>query len=206
MDFLILFLKGAFIGCAIAAPVGPVGILCIRQTLSGHKTLAAIIGLGSACADIFYGSIAAFGFVSISNFISHHNFYLRLFGGIIIAWIGLSVMRTPPLTKDLTATGTDSPVHAFTSAFALTISNPLTLVVFAAAFTALGISPDYHSSAHALSLVIGIFTGAICWWTGLIFVIHLLKHKLSEAQLFWINRVSSVVLIGFSVYILVSLI
>jgi threonine/homoserine/homoserine lactone efflux protein len=206
MDFLILFLKGALIGCAIAAPVGPVGILCIRQTLSRHAILATVIGLGSACADVFYGSIAVFGLVGISNFMTSHDFYLRLFGGIIVGGIGLSVMRTPPLNKAEAPKGLDSPFHAFMSSFILTISNPITLLVFAAAFTALGISPHDPSLLRAVALITGVFMGAICWWLSLIFVIHLLKHKLSETQLFWINRVSGVVLIGFSVYILVSLV
>src|SRR5437868_1983392 len=94
-SFLILFFKGILIGFAIAAPVGPVGILCIRRTLSNHKVLAVLTGVGSACADVFYGTIAAFSLVSITDYITRNEFYLKLFGGVLIFWVGFSVIKHP---------------------------------------------------------------------------------------------------------------
>lgn len=203
----ILFFKGILIGFAIAAPVGPIGILCIRRTLSGQKALAGLTGLGSACADAFYGTIVAFSLAGIANFITKHDFYLRLFGGLLVAWIGFSVIRNPSIKKiENKLEGRNSSFHTFSSAFLLTISNPITLIVFAAAYTAMGVSPNYQSFTQALLLVVGVFMGASLWWMSLITTTYLMRHKFSELQLLWINRFSGVTLIGFSLYILLSLI
>lgn len=204
--FFILFFKGILIGFAIAAPVGPVGILCIRRTLSHKVVLAGLTGLGSAFADAFYGTVTAFSLAGIAAFIIKYDFYLRLFGGIIVAFIGFSLIRDRSHIQTIRIRGEDSRVHAFTSAFVLTISNPVTLIVFAAAFTAMGISHTYQSFAHASALVLGVFVGACCWWLTLIIISHLMHHKLSEPQLLWINRFSGVILLGFSAYILISLV
>lgn len=209
MDFssiLILCFKGILIGFAIAAPVGPIGILCIRRTLSNHKLLAVLTGLGSACADAFYGTVAAFSLSGVADFLIKHEFYLKLFGGILIAWIGFAVIKHPSRKKNEEAERIDSLLHVFTSAFVLTLSNPITLIVFAAAFTAMGVAPIYQSFTQASFLVAGVFMGASFWWIFLITTIYLLRHRLSETQLLWINHFSGVILIGFSVYILVSLI
>lgn len=209
MDFsslCILFVKGILIGFAIAAPVGPIGILCIRRTLSNQKMLAVLTGLGSACADVFYGTVAAFSLAGIADFIIKYDFYLKFFGGILVAWIGFSVITSPPFKNENNLKERDSLLHAFTSAFVLTLSNPITLIVFAAAFTAMGVSPVYQSFSQASFLVVGVLIGASCWWISLIITIYFLKHKLSELQLLWINRFSGIILIGFSVYILASLI
>lgn len=204
--FLILFLKGILIGFAIAAPVGPIGILCIRRTLLNHLFLAGVTGLGAACADAFYSAIAAFSLAGIADLITRYNFYLKLFGGIIIACIGFSILKNPTFKNDGKLSTKDSSFHAFTSAFALTLSNPITLVVFAAAFTAMGIHPVYESFSQASLLVVGVFIGASCWWAFLIIFTSLVQHKFSEKQLLWINRFSGAILIGFSVYILGSLV
>lgn len=205
-SLFILLIKGIIIGFAIAAPVGPVGILSIRRTLSNQKILAALTGIGSACADVFYATIAAFSLAGIADFILKHDFYLKLFGGVLIAWIGISVIKNPSFVKTKSLEIRDSPFHAFTSAFVLTLSNPITLIVFAAAFTAMGVSPIYQSFLQASFLVAGIFLGASSWWISLISITHLMRHKLSEPQLLWINRFSGVTLIGFSIYILISLV
>ena len=202
---LILFLKGVLIGFLIAAPVGPIGILCIRRTLSGSYALGLITGLGAAFADTVYGAIAGFSLAGIADFITENNFYLRLFGGILLAWIGVSIFRAPPREAKLKKTEEETILHAFTSAFFLTLSNPITLLVFAAAFAAMGISPVNDSFSQALILVIGVSVGASAWWLSLSTGVHLIHHKLSDKQLFWINRFSGVMLVGFSVYMLLSL-
>src|SRR5260221_2098516 len=109
-----LFFKGVIIGFIIAAPVGPIGILCIRRTLSNQKILASLTGLGSACADAFYAAIAAFSLAGIADFIIKHDFYLRLFGGVLVAWIGFSIIKNPSLKKVENLEGRDSFFHGFT--------------------------------------------------------------------------------------------
>lgn len=203
---LILFLKGILVGFVIAAPVGPIGILCIRRTLSGRYVLGLVTGLGAGLADTFYGSIAAFSLATIADFIEHYNFYLRFFGGILLIWIGLSIFWAPPRQNEDDNGGESTLLQAVTSGFFLTLSNPITLLVFAAAFAALGVEPMNDSFFQALFLVIGVFTGATGWWISLSTSVHFMHHKLSDAQLLWINRLSGIMLIGFALYVLLSLI
>ncbi|MBP9692920.1 MAG: LysE family transporter [Alphaproteobacteria bacterium] len=203
---LLLFLKGILIGFAIAAPVGPIGILCIRRTLSGKWLLGLFTGLGAGVADTFYGAVAGFSLVSVVNFINQYNFYLRLFGGILLIWIGFSIFRAPLSQSNGGNGNTENLFHGFTSAFFLTLSNPITLLVFAVAFAAMGVSPVEDSFSQTFALVFGVFVGACGWWLSLVTTVHLLHHKLSNVQLLWINRSSGVLLIGFAVYILGSLI
>ncbi len=203
---LFLFLKGIIVGFLIAAPVGPVGILCIRRTLSGSYILGLVTGLGAGFADTFYGAVAGFSLASIADFIKNNDFYLRLFGGFLIAWIGVSIYKAPPRQAMLREEEKETRLHAFTSAFFLTVSNPVTLLVFAASFAAMGISPVGDSQSQAFALVLGVFFGANAWWLSLSTAVHLMHHKLSDTQLLWINRFSGIMLFGFAIYILVSLI
>src|SRR3989338_3539445 len=92
----ILFLKGILVGFLIAAPVGPIGILCIRRTLSGRYLLGLVTGLGAGLADTFYGAVAGFSLATISDFIEEYNVYLRFFGGILLAWLGIHIYKAPP--------------------------------------------------------------------------------------------------------------
>lgn len=205
-SLFILLLKGFVIGFVIAAPVGAVGILCIRRTLAQHKFLAVLTGLGSAFADAFYATLTAFSLAGISELIIKYDFYLKLFGGILLIFLGFSILRSHHLKEMQKVDTKDSPLHTFTSAFVLTISNPLTLFVFAAAFSATGISPHYESFIQASLLVVGVFCGACGWWLSLITIISLMKHKLSDTQLHWINWFSGAILLVFAASILASLV
>ncbi|MBI2707198.1 MAG: LysE family transporter [Proteobacteria bacterium] len=201
----LLFLKGILIGFLIAAPVGPIGILCIRRTLSGHYGLSLATGFGAGVADTVYGAIAGFSLVSIATFITQYDFYLRLFGGILVGWIGFSIFKAPLRQDKLKNRPRETLLHAFTSAFFLTFSNPITLIVFAAAFAALGVSPVDDSFTQGLALVGGVFVGANGWWLSLSTVVRLMHHKISDTHLLWINRASGIMLFGFAIYIVLSL-
>lgn len=200
-----LFFKGILIGVIVSAPTGPVGILCIRRAIAGRYGLSLVTGLGAGLADTFYGAVAGFSLASISNFISFYDFYLRLFGGIFVSWMGISIFRTP-LRQDPVGPREDTFFHALSSSFLVTISNPLVLLVFAAAFTVLGISPGEDSRAQGISLVSGVFVGASGWWVALSTFIFIIHRKLSPEHLLWINRASGVMVLGFGAYMLLSLI
>ncbi|MBY0292408.1 MAG: LysE family transporter [Alphaproteobacteria bacterium] len=203
--YFILFFKGVLVGFIIAAPVGPIGILCIRRTLGGSYALGLATGLGAGLADTFYGAVAGFSLASVADFIKNNDFYLRLFGGILLGWIGFSILRAPPRQNNAENEGDATLLSSLTSAFLLTVSNPLTLIVFAAAFAAMGIAPLEGSFSQAFVLVAGVFVGANAWWLSLSTTVHLMHHKLSDRQLLWINRSSGVLLCAFSAYMLLSI-
>ncbi|MBY0500916.1 MAG: LysE family transporter [Alphaproteobacteria bacterium] len=204
--YITLFFKGILVGFIIAVPIGPTAILCIKRSLSGRHILGLLTGLGAGLADTVYGTIAAFSLAGIADFIEEYNFYLRLFGGILVAWIGVSIFRAPLRSNDNGSKENETLLHGFTSAFFLTLSNPITLLVFAAAFAAIGVGPLEDSFVQASILVLGVFTGASGWWLMLVTSVTLMHHKISDAQLLWINRSSGVMLVGFALYILLSLV
>lgn len=202
----LLFIKGVLVGLMVSAPVGPVGVLCIRRTLSGRYGLSIVTGLGAAVADAVYAAMAGFSLVSIAEFMSQYNFYLRIFGGSLVVWIGFSIFRTPFKQVSIKTFRTETFLQGFTSAFFVTISNPIVFIVFAAAFTALGISPAEDSLSQGFSLVGGVLLGATGWWVALSMIMFLIHHKVSSEHLFWINRISGVMLLGFGGYMLLSVV
>lgn len=201
----ILFFKGIIAGFLIAAPVGPIGILCIRRTLAGSYVLGVATGVGAGLADTFYGTVAAFSIASVSDFIKSHDFYLHLFGGIALLWIGFSIWRSHIGENTSKNENGESLLNGFTSAFFLTVSNPVTLIAFAAAFAAMDVSTANDSVTQALALVVGVLVGANSWWLTLCTGVRLMHNKLTETHLDWINKGSGIMLIGFAAYLLLSL-
>ncbi len=204
-SLLLLFLKSCFLGFLFSIPVGPVSVLCIRRTLGGCSGASLALGVGAAAADTMYAAIAGFSLAGISAFIQHYHFYLHLFGGLFVGWLGFRMLRSPLSRKMPQSLQQGSLFSELSSSFFLTLSNPVLLLVFAAAFAALNISLAEHSFPQGAALIGGVFLGAMGWWIVLTTGVHVLRHHLSENHLFWINRMSSLLLLGFSAYILLRL-
>jgi threonine/homoserine/homoserine lactone efflux protein len=202
---LTLLFKGILVGFMIAAPVGPIGILCIRRTLSGCYALGFVTGLGAAVADTFYGAVVGFSLATVQDFIQAHSYYLHLTGGFLLGWIGLAILRSSPRPKISESSQEENLLHGFVSAFLLTISNPLPLLVFGASFAAVGVATANDSLLQAFILVFGVFIGASAWWLTLSTGVKLFHKRISDTHLLWINRFSGLMLLGFSLYMLASL-
>jgi threonine/homoserine/homoserine lactone efflux protein len=157
------FFKGLLIGFSIAAPVGPISILCIKRTLGSGRLTGIASGLGAATADAFYGSIAAFGISFISNFLIEQQVWLRSIGGLFLCYLGVKTILSKP-ANTISQTKASGLTSAYGSTFLLTITNPLTILSFAAIFAGLGLgkSQDHYSSAA--SMVLGVFLGSSLWW------------------------------------------
>src|SRR5688572_5363702 len=117
-----LFIKGLIIGFSIAAPVGPIGLLCIRQTLARGRMIGLAIGLGAATADAVYGAVAAFGLTAISDFLVAQKRPLGLIGGLFLCYLGLRTFFSRPATDSAAAKGGNF-IAAFSSTFFLTLTN-----------------------------------------------------------------------------------
>jgi threonine/homoserine/homoserine lactone efflux protein len=155
MDF-VTFYKGLIIGFSIAAPVGPIGILCIRRTLTAGRISGLVTGIGAASADALYGCIAAFGLTFVSNFLIHQLSWLRLFGGIFLCYLGVKTFFSQP-SQSTAQAGHLSLINAYTSTFFLTLTNPLTILSFAAIFAGLGLANVQSSYSSAATTVLGVF-------------------------------------------------
>ena len=200
-------LRGLVIGFSIAAPVGPIGILCIRRTLADGRAAGLVSGLGAASADACYGFIAAFGLTFISNVLIDQKLWLHLIGGAFLCYLGIRTFLTPPAAQaQPTSSETRSLVASYSSTLFLTLTNPMTVLSFVAIFAGLGIASASGSYATAAILVAGVFLGSASWWLLLSGGVSLLRSKIDSRALEWVNRISGIVITAFGVAALASLI
>lgn len=202
---LSLFLRGLVMGLSIAAPVGPIGVLCIRRTLAEGRLTGFISGLGAASADACYGIITAFGLTFISNFMVSQQTWLRLFGGAFLIFLGVRTFLSKPSEKAARSSG-KGLAGAFTSTFLLTLTNPMTILSFAAVFSGLGLAGTRGDYGSAALLVLGVFCGSALWWLLLSGGVSLLRGRFDQRAMQWVNRVSGVVITAFGIYAIMSII
>lgn len=192
------FFTGMIIGFSIAAPVGPIGVLCIRRTLADGRLHGLASGLGAASADAIYGSIAGFGLTAISGFLVAQGDWLRLIGGAFLVYLGARTFATRPAAQPAGAGGRGL-AGAYASTFALTLTNPVTILSFAAIFAGLGLAERESSYGAAIALVAGVFAGSAAWWLLLSGGVSLFRGAFTPPRMRWINRLSGVVLAGFGI-------
>jgi threonine/homoserine/homoserine lactone efflux protein len=204
------FAKGLLIDFSIAAPVGPIGVLCIRRTLAQGRAAGFVSGLGAATADAFYGSMAGFGLAFISGFLISQGTWLRLAGGAFLLYLGVRTFLAKPVGSAEAApdtTGAKGLLGNYASTLLLTLTNPLTILSFAAIFAGLGIgsatSGDYRSAGL---LVLGVFSGSAAWWLILSGAAGLLRGRFTPRGMLWINRVSGGIILLFGLAAIGSLI
>ncbi len=204
MDYS-LFLRGLIIGFSIAAPVGPIGVLCIRRTLANGRLSGLVTGLGAATADGMYGCVAGFGLTFISSILINQQMWLRLFGGLFLCYLGIKTLLSQPAHQEAKVGGTGL-LGSYVSTFLLTVTNPLTILSFVAIFAGLGLVNTGGSYASALILVLGVFLGSATWWLLLSGGVGLFRDKLNTQAMLWVNRVSGIVITIFGIIALGGLV
>jgi len=197
MDFNVL-LRSIALGFGIAAPVGPIGLLCIRRTLAQGRAYGLATGLGAATADAFYGAVAAFGLSVISNALTGQQFWLKLIGGSFLCYLGAKTFLSAPAPKNLGDGARTGLLSAYGSTVLLTLTNPATILMFAALFASMG-----ATDAPGL-VVLGVFIGSALWWLTLSTLTGFARKVVSPASMVWINRLSGVMIFGFGVLAILS--
>ena len=205
MSLLILFLKGLGVGLAVAAPVGPIGVLCVRRTLRHGPLVGLASGLGAAGADAFFGAVAGFGLTTISGLMIDFQDYLRLGGGTFLLFMGARILLRGPV-EDEAGNGPERTNLAgdFGSCFLLTLTNPATILSFAAIFAGLGLVSGTTNYTAATCLVIGVFIGSAAWWLALSGIVSLLRGHVTPQIMVWINRTSGIIISGFGLLVLIT--
>ena len=198
-------LKGLAIGFSIAAPVGPIGVLCIRRTLAEGRASGLVSGLGAATADAIYGCIAGFGLTFISSFLVSQQVWLRLIGGLFLCYLGLKSLLAKPAEQAASAKE-DGLAGAYASTLFLTITNPMTIISFAAVFAGLGLASTSGNYESAGLLILGVFIGSALWWLILSGAAAIFRERFNSRRLQWVNRISGAIIIGFGLSALVSVI
>jgi threonine/homoserine/homoserine lactone efflux protein len=195
--------KGLIVGFAIAVPVGPIGMLCIRRTLNAGRASGLITGIGAATADAIYGGIGGFGLHVFAATLVSQQAWLRLFGGVFLLCLGVRTFMTPQ-REQASSTNGKGLVATYVSTFVLTLTNPMTIFSFAAVFAALGIGSEGLNYLCAALLVFGVFCGSALWWLLLSGGVAVLRSKFDRGGLRWANRISGVIIIIFGLVALLS--
>jgi len=203
MDVTFL-IRGLIIGFSIAAPVGPISVLVIRRTLAEGQVLGFVSGLGAATADAIYGCIAAFGLTYISNMLVSHQAWLRLFGGLFLCYLGIRTFLARPAERPASAKG-NGLIGACGSTFLLTLTNPMTILSFAAVFAGFGVASSSGTYLDAGLLVLGVFIGSGLWWLVLSGGVSISRKGLNSRRMRWVNRVSGLIIIAFGLIALLSI-
>lgn len=198
-----LLLRGLLIGFSIAAPVGPIGVLCVRRTLAEGRSYGLASGLGAATADAFYGCVAGFGLTFISDILVGHQTWIRLIGGLFLCYLGVRAVLTKPAEQPASVGG-KGLAGAYASTLLLTFTNPMTILSFAAILAGLGIAETGGDYGAAGILVLGVFAGSALWWFILSSGVSLLRERFTPRALRWVNVASGAVVLGFGLFALLS--
>jgi threonine/homoserine/homoserine lactone efflux protein len=200
-DTLPFLAKGLVLGFSIAAPVGPIGVLCFRRALDQGFWPAVAGGLGTAVADATYAAVAAFGITVVSALLLDYQRAFAIVGGMALLWLGARAFRARPSEPPASAEGRGlAPMFAAT--FLLTLANPPTILSFAAIFAGLGLVGAMRGGAAAGVLTLGVFGGSMLWWILLSGTVSALRMRVPRAALVWVNRSSGLLLGAFGVYVL----
>jgi threonine/homoserine/homoserine lactone efflux protein len=201
---LTIFIRGVIIGFAIAAPIGPINVLCIRRTLADGRVIGIVSGLGAATADAFYGGVAGFGLTLISHILFSHNTWLRLVGGTFLCFLGIRTIFAPPV-KHVGSEHVESFVGAYTTTLFLTLTNPTTIFSYGLLFAGFGVTNIRHGFISAYLLVLGVFIGSAIWWVILSTGVDALRSKMNVLELKWVNRIAGVFISASGIFIFLRL-
>jgi threonine/homoserine/homoserine lactone efflux protein len=191
------FLRGLGIGFAIAVGVGPITLLTIRRTLEHGRVYGLASGIGVAFADATYGGIAAFGLAALTAVLVGTRVVLGLIGGAFLLYLGWRTMTSRPTGPAAEAADRPGLLGAAVSIYGLTMTNPMTILSFAAAFAGLGIVAG--SAAEAALLTAGVWSGSGLWWVILTALVAALRSRVTLRVLTWINRATGALLFAFGV-------
>lgn len=216
------FFKGLVAGFLVAAPVGPVAVMCIHRTIAHGRLAGYICGLGATLADTVFGAIAALGLGFLAAELIANQDWFRIGGGILVVGLGARLALSRHLTRraeaqereeeeeeaeeedeaPATAPGLEDHIGNLVAAFAIMITNPITVVSFAAVFATIDIAEIGERTMWTLALIAGVFVGGALWWTILITLSSLFRERINESGILWVSRGAGVLILAFGMVIL----
>jgi threonine/homoserine/homoserine lactone efflux protein len=202
---LAFLLKGIAVGVVIAVPVGPVGVLCVRRTILGGRLAGLVSGLGATAADAIFGGVAGFGLTFVSDWLLGWEDWLRAAGGCYLLLVGGRALVARTRASTAPQRDAETLVGNFVSTFALTLTNPITILAFLGVFAAIGFSGEEATFAGAAALVLGVAAGSLLWWLALTAGAGLFFRSKEPHRLSWVNRVSGGILLLSGAALLASL-
>lgn len=207
IDIMELILKGVLIGIIASAPMGPVGILCIQRTLNKGRWYGFVTGIGASVSDIIYAMITGLGMSFVMDLITNptNKFWLQIIGSVILLIFGIYCWRTNP-TNNMHRSGKHgkgSLIHNGLTAFLVTFSNPLIILLFMATFAQFAFVVPNHPVEMTLGYA-SIVLGALVWWFGLSWLVDRIRGIFDESGILIINKIIGSVVILFSLVVLIG--
>jgi len=197
-------MRGVAIGLAVAIPVGPIALLCMRRTLAKGFPVGFATGFGAAIADLFYAAIAAFGIAAVETVLLRYRTQLSFIGGIFLLSLAVrTALRQTPIVREV-STGSSGVIKAFVSGFVLTATNPLTVLGFVAIFAGFGVGQGLTDLGRAVSLVLGVLAGSAIWWLVLTGVVARIRHFFAPRTLHRLNLAAAALIAAFGTYELIT--
>lgn len=206
IDILDIIFKGMLIGILVSAPMGPVGILCVQRTLNKGRWYGFVTGVGATVSDLIYALITGLGMSFVMNLVynSQNRFILQIAGSIMLLFFGIYSWRSNPVKNIHRSSKTKGTLfHNGLTAFFVTLSNPLIILLFMAVFAQLA----FIMPGKPLEMCIGylsIIAGALLWWFGLTWLIDKIRNKFEETGIIIINKVIGSIVILISLIILLG--
>jgi threonine/homoserine/homoserine lactone efflux protein len=199
------FIKGLIVGFLASIPLGPVGILSIQRTINKGMVSGLTSGMGAATVDAFFALVAALGLTYIINFIEEQQFFIQIIGGGVLMLLGIRIFSTNPIKQIRRHRRQKNKlIEDYFSVVFLTLSNPLAVFLFIAAFAGIGMVTSNDSTLKSSLIISGVFLGAMLWWFTLTFFIDLFRKKFRLKQLWWINKIAGIAIIVFGIIAMIS--
>jgi threonine/homoserine/homoserine lactone efflux protein len=192
----LLLIKSIGVGLAVAAPVGPMSLLCMRRTLTEGWRRGLATGAGIAVGDAIYAAVAGLGLAGVSAFVTANGRWLHLAAGLCLVWLGLIAFKPKPAAEAAKVAVTGSPLAAFAQSILLTLTNPPTIIMFAAVFAALAPKGGLNA-LDAAATVSGVLIGSLLWWLVVVAGVSLFRHAVGERVRRWIDFGAGVFLTAF---------
>lgn len=200
---IVVFLKAVLAGFTIAAPIGSLGIICIRRTLAAGFLAGLISGFGVALADGIYAAITALGLGAAEEYLGEIKRPLLLFSGMFVICLGWIAFREKNQLERSGRPNAISGFRSFALTFFLTLSHPVNIVAYTAVFGSLNLAAN-HDGVLAGTIICGVFSGSLLWWVILCGGVARLRPETTTAKIRIINRLSGLFLVAFGAWAIIS--
>lgn len=207
---LLNLFRGILIGLITGMPTGPIGAICLKNTIAFGNTYGLVSGLGSALADSIYAALASLSFIIVEKFILLHGLYFRITGGIILICFGIYTFIKEKSANNINKSAKTESLNngslfkAFISTFLMAFVNPLTIFSFIAVFTGLHLIHIGRDMSSRILLIVGVFIGSMLWWFILIFMADKFSNKLNSKNTKFINKILNSIIIFSGIIILLG--
>lgn len=190
-----LFMQGVKIGLAVAIPVGPICLLCIKKSLNETFAVGIALALGVATADMLYAILGAFGISTVGNWMSNYKSIIELTGALFIIYLGIKTIINRVPQEGNTSCSTSTLLQTYFSIIAITLTSPMTIALFAGIFAGLGTDISLNEYMNLAPLSAGVFISTFSWFAALSGTIIFFKSWFNQRHLIWINTIAGILIL-----------